>query len=108
MDFNTYQEAALTTAIFPEKDALPYLALGLASEAGEVAGKAKKVIRDNGGVLSEEKARAIADEAGDVLWYLSVLASHLGVSLDYLANRNIDKLVDRRERGVLGGSGDNR
>ena len=82
--------------------------LGLVGETGEVADKIKKVIRDDGGKLSEEKRRDIEKELGDVLWYLANLATELNLSLDEIALKNLEKLQDRQDRGVLRGSGDNR
>mgnify|MGYP002629502421 CR=1 FL=1 len=101
--FNEYQQFAKTTAIYPPEEALTYTALGLASEAGEVAGKIKKYIRD--GVKDDD---AIIDELGDVLWYLAVLAEELDVDLSIVAQRNTEKLIDRRDRNKLSGSGDKR
>lgn len=98
---NGYQEMAAATAIYPQDRAIEYLALGMASEAGEVAGKVKKMIRD-GGYFNEQ----LADETGDVLWYVSEMARQLGVTLEELASRNLRKLQSRQSRGVLGGSGD--
>lgn len=80
-----------------------YPALGLASEAGEVLGKIKKKIRDG-----EMDTDAICSELGDVLWYVAILADDLGISLSQVAVNNTDKLIDRADRNVLGGSGDNR
>ena len=96
-----YQNKAKATAIYPKKDALPYLVLGLTSEAGEVAGKAKKLIRD--GTESD-----LASEIGDVLWYCAMLADYLGSDLGKIMEDNLEKLQSRKKRGVLGGSGDNR
>lgn len=96
-----YQNKAKETAIFPKKDALPYLALGLVSEAGEVASKVKKLIRD--GTESD-----IASEVGDVLWYCAMLASEMNVSLGKTMEKNLEKLNDRKKRGALQGSGDTR
>ena len=96
-----YQEKARETAIYPEKDALPYLSLGLVSEAGEVAGKVKKLIRD--GTQSD-----VASEIGDVLWYCAMLASEVDVSLGKIMESNLEKLNDRKQRGKLQGSGDTR
>lgn len=103
-----YQARARKTAIYPADQAIPYCVLGLTSEAGEVAGKWKKVIRDEGGVLTDAKAEVIASELGDVLWYVACLAFELGFSLAELADQNIAKLNDRQSRGVIGGSGDTR
>jgi NTP pyrophosphatase (non-canonical NTP hydrolase) len=108
MDFDTYQEKASETAMYPSEMAIVYLSLGMASEAGEVAGKLKKVIRDKNNVLTEESAAQLIDEAGDVLWYISQLARELGYDLSEVADRNIKKLRSRIERGKISGSGDNR
>ena len=96
-----YQEKCRTTAIYPKKDAIAYLSLGLVSEAGEVAGKVKKQIRD--GTESN-----IASEIGDVLWYCAMLASELNVNLGKIMEDNLYKLNDRKTRGTLQGSGDSR
>ena len=100
------------TAIYPESGtgsalALAYVALGL-GEAGEVQGKIKKILRDDNGVLTKEKRDAIGKELGDLLWYVARTASEISMLLDDVAEINIHKLKDRAERGVLGGSGDNR
>lgn len=85
-----------------------YPALGLVGEAGEIANKLKKVIRDKSGVLSDGVRESVSDELGDVLWYVAQLATEMGTDLDTIAQRNIDKLASRKERGVITGSGDNR
>lgn len=109
-----YQQAALETAIYPNKRTfagLAYTALGLAGEAGEVADKVKKVLRDGGNDTLEQKtarANAIAGELGDVLWYLAACADEIGITLSDLATRNLNKLHSRKERGTLQGSGDAR
>lgn len=109
MKANEYQDRALETAIYPNRGSnFAYPALGLAGEAGEVADKLKKVIRDNGGVLTDAVKDAVASELGDVLWYVSVLASEIDYSLDEIMAKNLAKLNSRKERGVLSGSGDNR
>lgn len=108
MEMNTYQNEALRTAVYPTESAIEYTALGLVSEAGEVAGKVKKMIRDNGGVLTEDIRKALMDEYSDVLWYVSEGARALGYSLDAVAAHNLNKLADRQKRGVIGGSGDAR
>jgi NTP pyrophosphatase (non-canonical NTP hydrolase) len=108
MTLDEYQALARKTAIYPADCAVDYCIHGLTSEAGEVAGKWKKVLRDNGGVLTMDKAGTVAGELGDVLWYVANLAFELGVSLQDLANENVRKLHDRQNRGVLSGSGDNR
>lgn len=107
--FNNYQQATAQTAKYPPQMALIYLSLGIASEAGEVAGKMKKWIRDGDSKMTrEEWVQAMSSEIGDVLWYAARLADELGLSLSQIAEDNMDKLLDRKARGVIGGSGDNR
>ena len=77
-------------------------------EAGEVADKVKKIIRDNNGEMSKEKAVELAKEAGDVLWYIATLAHDIGFTLEEIGQMNYEKLHSRQQRGMLGGSGDNR
>ncbi len=109
MTFEEYQKLAGKTAIYPNQgDNFIYPTLGLVGEAGEVAEKIKKVLRDSEGVISEEKKSEIAKEMGDVLWYLSQLSAELGLSLEEVASLNLEKLKMRQERGKLSGSGDNR
>ena len=104
-----YEQQAGETAIFPKDKALEYLALGLTSEAGEVAGKVKKLIRDGEDVEGFElKKIAIASEIGDVLWYCAMMAKEVGVPLNTIMQENLRKLHDRKERGTLQGSGDDR
>jgi len=87
---------------------LSYVTLGLAGEAGELANKVKKVIRDDGGVLTPVRARQLIDEAGDCLWYLSELCSVLNIPMSEVAKLNIAKLKERAEKNKLQGAGDNR
>jgi NTP pyrophosphatase (non-canonical NTP hydrolase) len=109
MNFQEYQEKSRKTAIYPNSgENFIYPTLGLAGEAGEVAEKIKKVIRDNDGKVTEEKRGEIEKELGDVLWYVSQIASELGITLNDVAEKNIEKLYSRMERGKLSGSGDNR
>lgn len=108
MELNEYQKKALETAIYPREYKGIYPVLGLTGEAGEVADKVKKVLRDNGGVFSPEKSLEIAKEIGDVLWYIATLSHDLGYSLEEIAQMNYEKLHSRAERGKIGGSGDNR
>lgn len=106
---NDYQSAALRTAIYPNQGQnIVYPSLGLVGEAGEVAEKVKKVIRDNEGVLTDPTRETIALELSDVCWYVAVLAQELDYSLEEIMQMNLDKLASRAERGVLSGSGDNR
>ena len=108
MEFNKYQEEALKNKVYGYGDSIIYPALGLGNEAGEVQGKIKKVLRDSNGNFDEENKKKIADECGDVLWYLAALASDLGYTLEEIAQMNMEKLLGRRERGTIQGSGDNR
>ena len=108
MDFNEYQDKAVTTAIYGAGNVVIYPALGLANEAGEVLGKIKKVLRDKNGEFTEETNKAIGDEIGDVLWYMAALCRDLNIQLDDVAENNIYKLLDRQSRNVIQGSGDNR
>ena len=108
MDFNSYQRIAKTTAIYPATHKILYPALGLAGEAGEVANKVKKLVRDGTSSLPKEWKENIASEIGDVLWYCAVLADDLGISLGKIASENETKLQDRRKRGMISGSGDSR
>jgi len=87
---------------------LVYPALGLANEAGEVAGKVKKIMRDRGGVVTDADRDALRYELGDVLWYLAQLCTELDLTLTDVARANLDKLADRVARGVLHGDGDHR
>jgi len=109
MECDEYQRAALRTARDRDApDEFMHLVLGLVGEAGEIAEKVKKLVRDHNSDLTQLDRDDMAAELGDVLWYAAVLASFLGLSLDDVARRNIDKLADRQRRGLLGGSGDNR
>ena len=109
MTADFYEMKAGQTAIFPKNQALEYLALGLTSEAGEVAGKVKKLIRDGEDVEGFElKKMAIASEIGDVLWYCAMMAKEVGVPLNEIMKENLKKLHGRKERGTLQGSGDDR
>jgi len=109
MTFQEYQEESRKTAIYPNKDNnFIYPTLGLAGEAGEVAEKIKKVLRDGNGIVSDEKREEITKELGDVLWYVANLAKELKVSLEDVAQKNLEKLQSRQQRGELHGSGDNR
>jgi NTP pyrophosphatase (non-canonical NTP hydrolase) len=106
MNINEYQQQASKTAIYQNK--LIYPTLGLAGEAGEIANKVKKILRDNSGNLQESVREDLICELGDVLWYIAALATDLNVELSEVANKNIEKLNSRKNRGTIGGSGDNR
>jgi len=109
MTFSEYQEAARTTAVYPNlgKNFI-YPTLGLAGEAGEVANKVKKIIRENDGVVTPESRDMIIKELGDVLWYAAQLATELQVDFEDVAAKNIEKLRSRQQRNQLQGSGDER
>lgn len=111
MEFDEYQKLAARTASYNSDDqiyVLMYLCMGIAGESGEVIEKIKKIIRNDKGVISDEKRDDIKKEVGDVLWYLSEMARTLGLSFDAIAQANIKKLADRAERGVIKGEGDTR
>ncbi len=109
MNFTDYQQKAKHTAKYPIiGHGVIYPTLGLTNEAGEVAGKIKKVFRDKDGIISEADREALKAELGDVLWYLAQVATELDLSLDEIAEYNIKKLLDRLERGKIKGDGDNR
>ncbi len=108
MTLDEYQQGARSTAIYPEESKIIYPTLGLTGEAGEVADKVKKVIRDNDRQFTDEKKREIALELGDVMWYAASLAHDLGYSLEEVAQMNLDKLASRMQRNKIHGSGDER
>jgi NTP pyrophosphatase (non-canonical NTP hydrolase) len=109
MDFQAYQERSRTTARYPDAGRNPiYPTLGLCGEAGEVAEKVKKVLRDGGGAFSEAVRDDLLLELGDVLWYVAQLATELDLSLDTIAETNLAKLASRAARNVIGGDGDRR
>ncbi len=108
MNVNVYQEKAVATAIYPETHKITYPALGMAGEAGEVANKVKKIIRDGKKSLPDDWQQQLASEIGDVLWYCAALARDLDMSLATIMAANLDKLKARQEQGTLGGSGDKR
>ena len=109
LTLNRYQEGALETVVYPRQgDNLVYPILGLNGEAGELAEKLKKIIRDQDGEATPGKKEELARELGDVLWYVAACAHELGFELDDIARHNLDKLADRDQRDQLQGSGDNR
>ncbi len=107
MTLDEYQQKALTTAS-DQHNELFHRVLGLVGEAGEVAEKIKKVVRDHGSDISKLNKEDITKELGDTLWYLATLADYLGISLEEVAQLNIDKLAYRKKHDLIRGSGDNR
>ncbi len=115
MDFDDYQKKAITTDLFNKSDnkelfSIAFLEklLGITGEAGELADKIKKILRDKEGVLNEEDKKEITKELGDILWYVSAVAYYLDVPFHQIAEDNLQKLLSRKDRGVLNGQGDNR
>jgi NTP pyrophosphatase (non-canonical NTP hydrolase) len=116
MTFDEYQKSAVTTDVtglgkrikHAHDPAYVDKILSLVGEAGEVAEKYKKIIRDKGGVISQKDREEIAKELGDVLWYLAVIAYYLDFSFSEVAKNNLNKLASRTKRGALKGKGDNR
>jgi len=108
MELNEYQKLALSTAIYPLDSEIIYPALGLCGEAGEVAEKIKKVLRDGGSFTDPDTILAIKKELGDVLFYISAIADNLGLTLDNVAETNLEKLQRRKKTKTLNGNGDNR
>jgi len=109
MNFTDYQTKARATAKYPViGHGVIYPTLGLTNEAGEVAGKIKKIFRDKDGVIGEAEREALKSELGDVLWYISQVCTELDISLDEVAQANISKLLDRLARGKIQGDGDTR
>lgn len=109
MDVNDYQQAALRTAAPRTKhNELFHLLLGLVGETGEIAEKAKKIVRDHESDFSQWDIEDLKKELGDSLWYIAVIADYFDVTLEEVARLNIAKLADRQRRGVISGSGDGR
>lgn len=119
---NEYQKEAHTFAIYPhpicyedfggqmvthELD-YTYPVMGLVEEAGEVAGKFAKAVRDDSGHISDDRKTAIKKELGDVCWFVAELSTLMGFDLEDVMKSNIDKLTSRKNRNVISGSGDDR
>ena len=107
-DLDMYQKVAKTTAIYPREQAIIYPTVGLTGEAGEVANKVKKIIRDGSDSKDERLVSEIKSEIGDCLWYIAVLASDFDIKLSDIASTNLEKLANRKKNGTIHGSGDNR
>lgn len=109
LTLDEYQGLALESAVYDDAHAILYPALKLAGEAGEVAEKVGKRLRDQDGDFEDETWRlSVKKELGDVLWYIAALANDLGFTLEQVADTNLTKLASRVERGVIAGSGDDR
>lgn len=110
MTFQEYDDFAKTTAIYPEDKKIIYPAFGLAGEVGEIMEKIKKIMRNGEDIqnMDFENKEELKKELGDVVWYLSAISRDLGFNLEDVAQKNIEKLSSRKDRGVLHGSGDNR
>lgn len=113
MNFDEYQKKAITTDVYGGKGAIDTVAflnkmLGLVGETGEIAEKIKKLQRNNDSKVTPTDKKELQKELGDVLWYLSAIAYYLGIPLQNVAEQNIVKLFDRKARGVIKSSGDNR
>lgn len=107
--FDIYQqESRKTWGLVHMDHPLVYPTMGLVNEAGEVAGKVKKIFRDGGGEVTERDRQALKKELGDVLWYLAQICTELDLSLAEVAEANLEKLFDRLERGAIRGDGDHR
>ena len=107
-DLDMYQQVAKTTAIYPREQAIIYPTLGLTGEAGEVANKVKKIIRDGSNSKDEKLVSEIKAEIGDCLWYIAVLADDFNIKLSDIASANLEKLATRKKNNTIHGSGDNR
>lgn len=111
MTFNDYQKQALTTVAVSDHEPLmqkTIWAMGVAGEAGEVVEKWKKIVAYKQGEISETDLTELTKELGDVMWYIAVFADSLGQSLEDVVQRNVGKLQDRQQRGIIRGAGDNR
>ena len=109
MNFDEYQKKSAKTAIYPKiGHRVVYPTLGLAGEAAEIANKVKKIWRDDDGKITDDKVKQLKKELGDVLWYVSQVATELELNLGEIAKLNIDRLQSRQKRGTLTGDGDDR
>jgi NTP pyrophosphatase (non-canonical NTP hydrolase) len=108
-NFDVYQqESRKTWNEIPMNHSIVYPTMGMVNEAGEVAGKVKKIFRDRGGEITEADREALKQELGDVLWYMAQICTELNLSLQEVAESNLTKLFSRLERGQIKGDGDNR
>lgn len=108
-DFDEYQKQCKKTAVYPTVGKkFVYPVLGLLGEAGEVSEKVKKLFRDHGGMLTKQYKLEIAKELGDVMWYMTQLSTELNLKLSDIVKMNLEKIISRKVRNKLHGSGDNR
>ena len=107
-DLDMYQQVAKTTAIYPREQAIIYPTLGLTGEAGEVANKVKKIIRDGSNTNDDNLVSEIKSEIGDCLWYIAILANDFDIKLSDIASTNLEKLANRKQNNTIHGSGDAR
>lgn len=109
MDMEFYQRETRQTAVYPEMEVPAlYPALKISGEAGEISEHFGKIVRDDGGEITSERQKALHKELGDVLWYVARIADDLGMSLNSIAQANLNKLASRQDRGTLYGDGDDR
>jgi NTP pyrophosphatase (non-canonical NTP hydrolase) len=107
--FAAYQrESRKTWNEIPMNHPIVYPTLGLTNETGELAGKIKKIFRDKEGVIGPQDREDLKKELGDILWYLTQICTELDLTLEEVAEANIEKLFSRLERGKIGGDGDER
>ncbi|MDN5819786.1 MAG: nucleoside triphosphate pyrophosphohydrolase family protein [bacterium] len=113
MNIQDYSKQAMSTDVFERTDSISDPGMlekvfGLVGEAGEVAEKFKKLLRDKGGEATDEDKKEIAKELGDILWYVNSVANYLDYDLEQIATMNLEKVLSRQQRGMTTGSGDNR
>ncbi len=105
---NYQEQSRRTWQLVHTNHPIIYPTLGLVNEAGEVAGKIKKIFRDKSGVIDHDDREALKQELGDVLWYFTQICTELNLSIEEVAAANLEKLASRLARGVIGGNGDHR
>ncbi len=111
MELNEYQQKAAESSVYPASGTFGgvlYAVVALTGEAGEIANKTKKIMRDDHGEVGELRRMELAKEMGDVLWYLAALAGELGLTLEEIAQGNLDKVMRRKHQGTIKGDGDER
>lgn len=103
-----YNEFISKTKFYPKRRNIEYPAWGICGEAGEVAEKIKKTIRDNNEVFDDERKKAILKELGDVLWYVVATAQDMDYDFEDIIHANMTKVTKRIETNTQHGEGDNR